>query len=339
MINSNFGFTPLKEVWLGDCYPESFYDHLPNELADPFRQITEWTKEDIGLLQKFLESRGIVVRRPVFGSIDDYVNHDDILAKPPICPRDNYLVLGSTLYRINQVTKKDPWQHIMDQYQQQGFDVQYPKDLPINCVAPPSLVRMGQDLYLDTHTHLPVWGHLCEWMVNTSKNYRVNICLTYGHSDGVFCPLAPGLIATSHYKTDYGQSFPGWEVFKIPRKLNNFKRTGSTWLLDNSKINNNRAFSQHIINQAADWVGNFQETVYEVNMLVLDEKNVVAMKEYPPLTEWLKNHGITVHYFDFRCRNFWDGGWHCLSLDIHREDSKTDLFPDRGENGVYWRVE
>ena len=41
MINSNFGFTPLKEVWLGDCYPESWYDHLPNEIADPFRQINK----------------------------------------------------------------------------------------------------------------------------------------------------------------------------------------------------------------------------------------------------------------------------------------------------------
>ena len=63
MINSNFGFTPLKEVWLGDCYPASWYDHLPNEIADPFRQITEWTKEDTGKLQKFLEDKGVVVKR------------------------------------------------------------------------------------------------------------------------------------------------------------------------------------------------------------------------------------------------------------------------------------
>ena len=55
MINSNFGFTPLKEVWIGDCYPESFFSHLPNEVADPFRLITEWTKQDTGSLQKFLE--------------------------------------------------------------------------------------------------------------------------------------------------------------------------------------------------------------------------------------------------------------------------------------------
>jgi len=70
MINSNFGFTPLKEVWLGDCYPASFYDHYPSDIRDAFYLITEWTKEDINRLQKFLESRGIIVRRPTFNNIE-----------------------------------------------------------------------------------------------------------------------------------------------------------------------------------------------------------------------------------------------------------------------------
>ena len=73
-------------------------------------------------------------------------------------------------------------------------------------------------------------------------------------------------------------------------------------------------------------------------MLVLDEKNVVAMKDYPPLTKWLDERGITVHFFDLRTRSFWDGGWHCFTLDIHREDTTLDLFPNRGDNGVFWRV-
>jgi N-dimethylarginine dimethylaminohydrolase len=90
--------------------------------------------------------------------------------------------------------------------------------------------------------------------------------------------------------------------------------------------------------QAKQWVGNFKETVFEVNMLVLDEKNVVAMKDYPPLTKWLNDQGITVHFFDLRTRSFWDGGWHCLTLDICREDTKEDLFPSKGDNGVYWRL-
>jgi hypothetical protein len=338
MINSNFGFTPLKEVWLGDCYPEFFYDHLPNEIADPFRQITEWTKQDTSKLQKFLESRGIVVRRPVFSSIDDYINQNDILVKPPICPRDHYLVLDKTLYSLHNNLKIDPWDHWLKHYKSQGFDVQSPMNLPINCLCPPALVRVGKDLYLDHDSHPQVWGFICQWMVEVSKKYRVNVCSTSGHSDGVFCPVAPGIVVSSHYKNNYTQSFPNWEVFGIPSQLNNFKHLKDWWVKD-QEINNNQTFSRHIQTQAANWIGNFKETVYEVNMLVLDEKNVVAMKDYPPLTQWLYDRGITVHFFDLRTRSFWDGGWHCFTLDICREDSQTtDLFPERGENGVYWRL-
>lgn len=337
MINSNFGFTPLREVWLGDCYPESYYDHLPNEIADPFRQITEWTREDTGRLQTFLESRGIVVRRPVFTSIDNHINSNGTLTKPPVTPRDDYLVLDKTLYSLHNNLPIDPWNHWLEHYQQQGFDIQTPKDQPINCLAPPSLVRVGKDLFLDVETHQHVWGYVCEWAVATGKNYRVNICETSGHSDGVFCPVAPGLIVSTHYKTDYSESFPQWELFKIPSSLNNFNYP-KNWLTNNTEIDGNKAFNQHLQTIAQDWIGDFKETVYEVNMLVLDEKNVVAMKDYPPLTKWLDERGITVHFFDLRTRSFWDGGWHCFTLDIHREDTTQDLFPDRGNNGVYWRV-
>lgn len=336
MINSNFGFTPLKEVWLGDCYPESYYDHLPNEIADPFRQITEWTKEDTKKLQNFLENFGITVRRPVFTTIDDYLDEFDNLVRPPITPRDHYLTLDKTLYSLHNKLKKDPWQHWLTHYQSYNFNVQTPVDLPINCLCPPSLVRIGKDLFLDHDSHPHTWGFICEWLVEKSKQYRMNICSTAGHSDGVFCPVAPGVLVSSHYKNDYSHSFPGWEVFKIPNNLNNFNHPKDWWIQDHH-INNNRAFNQYIQSAAASWVGNFRETVFEVNMLVIDEKNVVSMKDYPPLSEWLAKKGITLHCMDLRTRSFWDGGWHCLTLDIHREDSITDLFPERGDTGVYWR--
>jgi len=336
VINSNFGFTPLKEVWLGDCYPEYFYDHLPNEIADPFRLITQWTKEDTNKLQKFLENRGIIVRRPVFSSIDNYIDASGQLQKPPITPRDDYLVLDKILYSLHNNLKVDPWDHWLTHYKSQGCNVQSPLNLPINCLCPPALVRVGKDLYIDKDSHPHVWEHICQWMVETSQNYRINICSTTGHTDGVFCPVAPGVIASSHYKTDYNQSFPEWEIFKIPQQLTN--HYPKNWWIQDINVNNNLSFSQHIQIQAKNWVGDFKETVFEVNMLVLDQKNVVAMKNYPALTEWLAKKGITVHFFDLRTRSFWDGGWHCLTLDISREDSKEDLFPLRGDNGVYWRL-
>ena len=339
MINSNFGFTPLKELWLGDTYPESFYDHLPNEIADPFRQITEWTKEDTNKLQKFLEGRGITVRRPVFTSIDDYVNNEGNLVKPPVTPRDDYLVLGKTLYSLRNELDKDQWGHWIYHYQDQGFDVQVPVDQPMNCLHPPAVVRMGRDLYIDYDSHANVWGYVCEWMVNNAVDYRINVCATNGHSDAVFCPVAKNTLVSSHYKHNYNESFPNWEIFRIPNHLDNHNfGQYYNWSTDTKSIDSNQAFGRHIIEKAGDWVGNHTETVYEVNMLVLDEHNVVAMKEYPPLFEWLDQRGITVHQFDLRTRTFWDGGWHCFTLDIHREDAKEDLFPERGNNGVYWKL-
>jgi len=338
MINSNFGFTPLKEIWLGDCYPESYYDHLPNSVADPLRQITEWTKEDTKQLQTFLESRGITVRRPVFDSVDNYINDQGHLIKPPVTPRDDYIVLNQSLYSLHCRLEYDPWKHWIEHYQNCGYDVYSPKDQPINCLAPPAIVRVGKDLILDQDSHRSMWGFVCEWMVENCKEYRISVSSTSGHSDGVFCPVAPGIIVSSHYKADYSQSFPEWEVYKIPSNLHNFKSSGRGWWLHGDKFSDNQDFIRHISTDAQSWVGNFAETVYEVNMLVLDEKNVVAMKEYPPLTKWLEERGITMHFFDLRTRSFWDGGWHCFTLDIHRDDTKSDLFPNRGDNGLTWRL-
>ena len=341
MINSNFGFTPLQELWLGATYPEHFYDHLPNEIADPFRKITELTNEDTNRLQKFLESRGITVRRPVFDNIDNYLDGKDNLHKPPVTPRDNYLVLDKTLYSLHNKLPQDPWHHWMEYYRDHGSDVQSPVDQPINCLHPPSLVRVGQDLFLDTLTHQHTWGFICEWMVDIGQKYRINICDTGGHCDAVFCPVGAGTIVTSHYKHNYQNSFTNWEVYQVPNTLNNFAFSSRHphWFTEHPSIDVNHTFGQHIIDKAHDWIGNAQETVYEVNMLVLDEHNVVAMKEYPPLFEWLDQRGITVHLFDLRTRGFWDGGWHCFTLDIRRDDTRLDLFPERGGNGVFWRLD
>jgi hypothetical protein len=175
-------------------------------------------------------------------------------------------------------------------------------------------------------------------MIQSAKNYRINICDTDGHSDGVFCPVAPGILVTSHYKYDYEKTFPGWEIFRLPNHLHNFTCPKDWWTPD-EEINQNPSFSKHILDKAKDWIGNARETVFEVNMLVIDEKNVICMKNYDPLSQWLAERGINSHCFDLRTRSFWDGGWHCFTLDIERQDTKRDLFNERGDNGVYWKID
>jgi hypothetical protein len=344
MINVNFTFTPLKELWVGDCYPENFYNHLPNEIADPFKQITQWTKEDLTSLQTWLEDRDIVVRRPKFKSIDQYLDANDQLVKPPVTPRDDYLVLNDTLHVVHKPSSKhNPWQHCLDSYQLQGSKVVYHDNDSVTAINPPSVVKVGRDIYVDTASHNEFSGHwqqVCEWMVELGKDYRVNVCDTAGHSDAVFGIISPQQIITSHYKTDYSQSFPGWNIHRVPQKASILTLTEHpSWTVFNTPhINQNKFFSDYIVQNASSWVGNYSETVTEVNILCVDPKNVVLMTENPIVIEQLESIGITVHVFPLRTWSFWDGGWSCFTLDVHRDDTKEDLFPERGENGVYWRL-
>ena len=340
MINVNFTFTPLKEVWLGNCYPEQFYNHLPNEIADPFRKITEWTQEDLTSLQTWLQEKGIVVRRPVFESVDQYLDSTDRLVKPPVTPRDDFLVLEQKLHVIHQrPCKHNAWQFWLDQYEKENLNIVYHKNNSTTAVNPPSIVKVGQDIYIDTESHNTFpgqWQQVCEWMVEASKDYRVNVCDTAGHSDAVFGIVQPGQLISSHYKTNYSESFPGWNSFIVPKKttINN-----NLWTVPNNlAIEQNKYFSDHISKNAADWIGNYSETVVEVNVLCVDPQNVVLMTENPVVIKHLESIGVTVHVFPLRTWSFWDGGWSCFTLDVHREDTKEDLFPERGENGVYWRL-
>jgi glycine amidinotransferase len=86
---------------------------------------------------------------------------------------------------------------------------------------------------------------------------------------------------------------------------------------------------------AANWIGNSKETVFEVNMLVVDEKNIICIAENDAACKRLEALGITPHVVNFKTRGFWDGGIHCITLDINRSGDCIDYWPDRGQNGIY----
>jgi arginine deiminase len=143
------------------------------------------------------------------------------------------------------------------------------------------------------------------------------------------------MIVATQYLSQYYNTFPNWEVFNLPSIKNN--GGFGHWHVNNHNVLNNNGFSEHINKYASDWVGNFKETVFEANMLVIDKHHVLAIKENKELTQWLKNRGIEVIYCDFRCRSFWDGGLHCLTTDIFREGKCENYFPERPDiNYLDW---
>jgi hypothetical protein len=101
---------------------------------------------------------------------------------------------------------------------------------------------------------------------------------------------------------------------------------GKFW---DTTVSTNRTFNDHIVNHALDWVGDYRETYFELNCLVINESNVVMLSKNESLAEELSQRNITVHWVPFRTRSFWDGAMHCLTVDIRRQSIIEDFFPER----------
>jgi hypothetical protein len=326
IINSHDSWSKLEEVWLGDVYPVEWYEHLDPEVRDVFQKLTEITQEDLKTIQHKLESFGVTVQRPQYNNIDLYLK-DDNLIKPDICPRDNYIVIGNQL--LHPYTGAPAWQHTFERYHQDDRCLVGPGTNHI--IHGANVVRVGRDIIIDRD----IFDYKYEGQFG---NYRVDLVANGGHMDGCFAILKPGLILANHYFDDYERTFPEWEIIQLDNPTYGAApSTGyqQSYPVYNGKfydttVGNNRMFNEHIIKHAQDWVGCYTETFFELNCLVIDEQNVIMLAENELLAETLARHGITVHWVPFRTRSFWDGAMHCLTVDIRRQSSIVDYFPDRG---------
>ena len=330
VVNSHNSWSQLEEVWLGDVYPAHWYDNLAPEVRDVFYQLTAITKEDLGTIQKTLESFDVVVRRPEYHNIEDFLQADEQLTKPQICPRDNFLTVGNTL--LCHWWHKTAWESHLRTYElDPGCRVKVNPDVHI--INGANVVRVGRDIIIDRDR----FDFEYQNQFNDSR-YRVSVVANGGHMDGCFAILKPGLILANRYFDDYERTFPGWEIIMLNDPTYNAAPytgnkqpypvyNGKFW---NTSIGTNRRFNDHIIKHALDWVGCYTETYFELNCLVINESNVIMLAENETLARKLESHGITVHWVPFRARSFWDGAMHCLTLDIRRRSSIEDFFPERG---------
>ena len=194
--------------------------------------------------------------------------------------------------------------------------------------------RIGKDLYFGTSNYnddLTVLKHTIDKEFTNTRNHIVN---TGGHSDAVFCPVCPGLIISLYDVPTYKDTFPGWEVVYLPGQswgkvssfLNLKKKNQGRWWIPGFEED------QDVVDTVEQWLGHWtgyvEETVFDVNMLIIDPKNVMVFNYNKQVFDALDRYGITPHIVPFRHRYFWDGGIHCVTSDIHREGTMQDYFPE-----------
>ena len=195
--------------------------------------------------------------------------------------------------------------------------------------------RIGKDLYFGTDSYDQDQDALKLHVEQIFPDYRCHVVNTGGHSDGTFCPVVPGLIVSLFDVPTYAETFPDWEVVYLPGQswtavkpfLDLKEKNAGKWWVPGEEFNND--FTEFVESWLGHWVGYVEETVFDVNMLVIDEKNVVCNNYNEQVFKAFDRFGITPHIVNFRHRYFWDGGLHCVTSDLHREGTQKDYFPER----------
>jgi hypothetical protein len=67
-------------------------------------------------------------------------------------------------------------------------------------------------------------------------------------------------------------------------------------------------------------------------VLMLDEHHCcVSNPNNKIVNSFFKKHKIEPVHVPFRHRYFWDGGLHCITLDLYREGKQQDYFPQKDQ--------
>lgn len=366
---------PLKTCIVGRSYPPEFYSwiRIPH-VRKLFEKIAVETEEDYQCLIKKLKEFDVKILRPTVSiAADAFINGKYL--PPPMTPRDYMIMIGDIFYKgynlnfsdfyntikdsswpdcqtieefdnlpthiktecneVHGLTKLinfySSYNHIFDYIKQTNII----KSTGISKAPGAFITRVGKDLYFGTDSYAQDCSVYKQHIDKEFPSYRNHIVNTGGHSDGVFCPVCPGLIISLNDVPTYADTFPGWEVVYLPGQglaaVEPFielktKNKGKWWI---PGFENDQSVIDTVEQWLGHWTGYVEETVFDVNMLIVDPKNVIVFNYNKQVFDALDRYGITPHVVPFRHRYFWDGGIHCVTSDLHREGGMQDYFPGR----------
>ena len=318
----------MRVCLVGRSWPVEFYDWIENsQVRETMKRIAVETEEDYAQLVSVLEKLQIQVLRPTVDlDFDKIVGSDNRLPLPPMCPGDHMIFFGNQLIESVCPVHRQAYQPFFSHVIDQGNQIVTADNLLIcaaQCFQFEDKLIYGKSEQQSHSEIIQAWKNLTDKSV---IGFHLD-----GHIDGWFCPVTPGLIITS---SDPGRSsllslfykthFKNWKVvetdpsvcydtsFRQWRKEN----TGSWWIPGEEK---NQEFIEFVNRYFKNWIGNVSETVFEVNMIVVDEKTVVVRKTNNlEIVRQLEDHGITVYQVPFRHSTFWDAGLNCVTMAVHR---------------------
>lgn len=323
----------LKTIMLGTCHPPEFFDFIKDpQVKGPLTRILEETQEDLDYFESVLKQFGCNVLRPETIYKDSYQDLDGAIPRSSLQPRDCQLVVGNKL--VFTATDNQGIINSLRQYNN--------KDILIDVMMfsttnkefywwdAPCATVVGNRVYTDVKEINPTRK---AWLEKNFPDMKFIDVTIGGHNDGCFHTLKPGVIISLEDIQTYAETFPNWDVLYLPdqswEKVKPFQEIknatkGKWWIPGEEK---NDALIKFVNTWLDEWVGYVEETVFDVNVLVLDEHHVcVSNINNKEVNNFLKKHNMEPIHIPWRHRYFWDGGLHCITLDLEREGNMEDYF-------------
>lgn len=222
--------------------------------------------------------------------------------------------------------------HVFDDIRAQGNEI---VETDLDFINGCFVSRIGHNLFFATQTYHDDKQAILDQVNALFPRTENRVVNAGGHGDATYCPVTPGLIISLQDIPTYADTFPDWEVVYLPpsdyahmREFeHSMKRVKGRWFLPGFEQD------QNLINMVDyyfdEWVGQVSETVFDVNMLIVDPKNVVVSAHNDRVEAACARYGIEVHVVPFRHKYFWDCGIHCVTNDISRRGTMQDFFKDK----------
>ena len=323
-------FDPLKHCWIGSGFNVDMFKDLSiyknDKIMDPLKRIAEETEEDYQALDKILKDADVNTYRH-FLDMDKVKSLKDVY-RPPVCPRDDFAVIGEKIYFSKGGHKG--YEAMLSRLDKKSINIDI--DINVPSMSSANMCRVGKDIWWDL-TEVDDKNHVHKYKIMwEQQGFRVHTSDRGYHLDGCFCVVKPGCIVSLRDVQDYKTEFPGWDVLYLPDQswdavdpfLQMKKKVSGQWWLKGEEHNDQ--LIEFVNTWLKDWVGYVEETVFDVNMLSIDQNTIICNNYNKDVFAHFKRHKVEPIIFNFRHRYFWDGGVHCITQDLYREGTQEDYF-------------
>ena len=323
-------FDPLKHCWIGSGFNVDMFKDLSiyknDKIMDPLKRIAEETEEDYQALDKILKDADVNTYRH-FLDMDKVKSLKDVY-RPPVCPRDDFAVIGEKIYFSKGGHKG--YEAMLSRLDKKSINIDI--DINVPSMSSANMCRVGKDIWWDL-TEVDDKNHVHKYKIMwEQQGFRVHTSDRGYHLDSCFCVVKPGCIVSLRDVQDYKTEFPGWDVLYLPDQswdavdpfLQMKKKVCGQWWLKGEEHNDQ--LIEFVNTWLKDWVGYVEETVFDVNMLSIDQNTIICNNYNKDVFAHFKRHKVEPIIFNFRHRYFWDGGVHCITQDLYREGTQEDYF-------------